>query len=51
MTELWIVIGALLIVAISFFGTNALQNDCKAKGGVLIRSAVGYECVKAEVLK
>ena len=51
MSEIWIVVGALLIVTIGVIGTNHLKADCKEKGGVLLKSGFTYECVKGEIIK
>ena len=43
----YIVIG-LAIVAIMIVGSTRSEQECSAKGGVLVRNAlnIGYSCVK-----
>jgi len=51
MTELWIVLGALAIIAISVFVTSKTRNECEDRGGVYVRSAYSHVCMKGEVIK
>lgn len=47
---LWTIgVGVFVIAVLLFMG--AAKSECSDKGGVLMRGAVGYECVRMEVIK
>ena len=51
MTEIWIALGALVIVAMSVFVTSKAQHECEDKGGVYLRSHYSSVCMKGEVIQ
>lgn len=46
---IYITVAAIMIVIAIIIMSNS-ANDCKSKGGFLVRGIVGFDCIKGEKL-
>jgi len=49
--ELAILLIAIVIGGVSLLMLNSSANDCKAKGGLLVKMDYRYACIKTEVIE